>query len=271
MNKHLMLVATLCTAAALSFAQTTPATQSGATAPTTAPNAASQSPATAPASSSDQMQSPSSAMAKPQADANHAQPAGPGFPAKLAKSYDSKKVKAGDEIDAKTAAGMTAANGTQIPEGSKIVGHISDAKAKSKGDSESSLTFAFEKIVLKDGKELPFKAVAQAIGAGQSAASAAFPENGGPNSQQAQNGMKGGASPAVAGSSAGNSGASSATPAGIAAQDTSAGQLGPNSTGVVGIKGLNLDSQSNNSKVSSDSKSVKLDEGTQLLLRVIPQ
>jgi hypothetical protein len=47
--------------------------------------------------------------------------------------------------------------------------------------------------------------------------------------------------------------------------------LSQNSTGVIGIKGVNLTSQSGSSIISSDSKSVKLDSGTQMLLRVVQQ
>jgi len=258
-NKSLVFAAALFAVATLSMAQTTPGSPNGST-----DSAAPQS---------------SSGMEKPQADTAATQrSAGPAIPAQLAKSVDSKKVKAGDEIDAKTTVGMSAANGLQVPEGSKIVGHVTDAKAKSKGDPESSLTFSFEKIVLKDGKELPFRAVAQAIGPGQNAANAAFPESGGPNASQANNGMSGGNSPAVGngpggntGGTTGNPGASAATPQGVASSSSAPGQLSANATGVVGIKGLTLNSESSSSKISSDSKSVKLDEGSQLLLRMIPQ
>ncbi|ABF42274.1 hypothetical protein Acid345_3273 [Candidatus Koribacter versatilis Ellin345] len=259
MNKSLVLAATLFAAATLSLAQTTPAAQSESPQPATPQS--------------------SSGMTKPQADTAASQRStGPAVPAQLAKSIDSKKAKAGDEIDAKTTVGMSGANGLQVPEGSKIVGHITDAKAKSKGDPESSLTFAFEKIVLKDGKELPFRAVAQAIGPGQNAAASAFPESGGPNAPPAKNGMSGGNSSAVGngpggstGGTAGNPSASAATPQGISSQNAAPGRLSENSTGAVGMKGITLDSQSSASKISSDAKSVKLDEGTQLLLKMLPQ
>lgn len=246
-KRTLMLAGVLCAAAALATAQTAP-----------------------------DANAPASGMQKPQADsASTAQPsAGSAIPATLDKSVDSKKVKSGDEIVAKTSVGLTSAAGVQIPEGSKVVGHITDAKARSKGDPESTMSFAFEKIILKNGQEIPFHAVAQAIGTGQNPAAAAFPENGGPNSQGASNGMKGGASPSVGsgpGSSGGSpTGASSATPQGVAVQDNS-GRLSANATGIVNMKGLNLKSESSQSILSSDSKSVKLDSGTQMLLRVISQ
>jgi hypothetical protein len=246
-TRTLMLAGVLCAAAALATAQTPDAT------------------------------APASGMQKPQGDSTSTaqQSAGPAIPATLDKSVDSKKAKSGDEIVAKTSVGLTSAAGVQIPEGSKVIGHITDAKAKSKGDPESALTFAFEKIILKNGQEIPFHAVAQAIGMGQNPVAAAFPESGGPNSQTASNGMKGGASPSVGSgpesSSGSATGASSATPQGAAVQDNSGGRLSANATGVVNLKGINLNSESSQSIVSSDSKSVKLDSGTQMLLRVISQ
>lgn len=253
MNRISILACVLCGATAMSIAQTTPqGSAPGATPPSPAPSA--------------------SETAKPQADnSNAAQPKGPAIPATLEKSVDSKKVKAGDPIEAKTSVGMSSATGVQIPEGSRILGHITDAKAKSKGDPQSSLAFSFEKIVLKNGQELPFHAVAQAIGLAQSPASAAFPESGGPNAQAASTGMQGGASPAVGSSAGGSAGASSATPHGVANVGNSGGALPEGATGVVGIKGLTLDSQANSSVISSDSKSVKLDSGIQMLLKIIPQ
>ena len=259
MKKSLMLATVLGAGTALCLAQSATTPQSGIPA----------------AASGSAMQSQPDTN-KPQADTGAARPsAGPAIPATLAKSVDSKKVKAGDEIDAKTSVSMSSATGEQIPEGSKIVGHVTEAKAKSKGDPESSLSFSFEKIVLKGGKELPFRAVAQAIGQGQNAAAMAFPENGGPNAPQAQNGMSGGNSPAVGAGkgsgTAGNSSASSSAPQGVAVEGQQSGRLPENATGAVGLKGMTLADASGASKVTADSKSVKLDEGTQLLLRVVSQ
>lgn len=257
MKKTWMLAGVLCGAAALSMAQTTPGAQN-----------------TAPGTSNPTQ--PASGMSKPQADsaAGARRPASPAIPATLAKSVDSKKAKAGDEIDAKTSVSLSG-NGVQVPEGSKIVGHITDAKSKAKGDPESSLTFAFEKIVLKDGKEIPFRAVAQAIGASESPSAAAFPESAGP--QQGPTG----AATARPGSSGTSATTTTPAPGGNAentasgAPDTSAptgnGRLPANATGVVGIKGLGLSSQGSTAVISSDSKSVKLDSGTQMLLRAVPQ
>lgn len=68
------------------------------------------------------------------------------FAVQLAKSLDSKKLKQGDEVEAKVAADIHAADGMTIPRGSKVIGHVTEAKARSKGDPESALGIAFDKI-----------------------------------------------------------------------------------------------------------------------------
>lgn len=256
MKKNWMMAAVLAGASALAIAQTAPDST---------------------ANTSNTANQPASGMSKPQADTGAAaQPKkGPAIPVTLDKSIDSKKAKSGDQIEAKTTVPLNGAN-ISIPAGSKVIGHITDAKAKSKGDPQSSVTFEFDKIVVKKGQEIPFHAVAQAIGAPVSM-NAAYPDT-----------AQGGGQPpsAAAGSSAGHSGSSGSSAAPAASSRPSdagamgdsgamagsgSGQLGPDATGVVGLKNLNLTSQANSSVISSDSKSVKLDGGTQILLRVLSQ
>jgi len=80
----------------------------------------------------------------------------------LAKLLDSKKLKEGDEVDAKLAAGITTADGRAIPAGAKVIGHVTEAKARSKGDAESTLGIVFDKVVQPGNRETPIKSVIQA-------------------------------------------------------------------------------------------------------------
>ena len=256
MKKNLwMMAAVLAGASAIAIAQTAPDSQPDA-------NRANQN---------------AGEMSKPQADTGAAQQRkGAVIPVLLEKSIDSKKAKSGDQVEAKTTVPLNGAN-MSIPAGSKVIGHITDAKAKSKGDPQSSLSFEFDKIVVKKGQEVPFHAVAQAIGAPMSNPNVPYPDT-----------AQGSAAPptASAGSSAGHSGSAASSGSSAASVQPAnegtmpgnggmagggSGQLGQDSTGVVGLKNLSLNSQANNSVISSDSKSVKLDGGTQLLLRALPQ
>ena len=70
----------------------------------------------------------------------------------LPKGIDSKKLKEGDTVMCQTVTPLRTSVGI-IPSGSKVVGHVTVAKARSNGDSESTLGLAFDKIEYGKGKE----------------------------------------------------------------------------------------------------------------------
>jgi hypothetical protein len=82
----------------------------------------------------------------------------------LAKSIDSKKLKEGDEIPTKTLGTLRTSDGVTIPNGSMVVGHVTQATARSKGDLTASLGIAFDKILVAGGKDIPIKGTLQAVG-----------------------------------------------------------------------------------------------------------
>src|ERR1700678_2395681 len=84
--------------------------------------------------------------------------------AELAKSVDAKKAKVGDEVLAKTMDDfLSDKNEVLAPRGSQIVAHLVEVSPH-QGNSPSTLGIAFDKIVLKNGTEVPLKASIQAIG-----------------------------------------------------------------------------------------------------------
>jgi len=85
------------------------------------------------------------------------------FPVTLSKSLDSKKLKDGDVVICQTAAALHARSGFLIPSGSKVIGHVTAAQARSKGDPQSSLAIAFDKIVIGKNEDIPIKGTVQAI------------------------------------------------------------------------------------------------------------
>src|SRR5438552_14443616 len=90
--------------------------------------------------------------------------------AELTKSLDAKKAKPGDEVTAKVTQDVKSNGQVVIHKGSKLVGHVTEAKARSQGESESRLGIAFDRAVLKDGQEIGFNAVVQALAPAASAA-----------------------------------------------------------------------------------------------------
>ncbi len=172
------------------------------------------------------------------------------FPIMLPKGIDSKKLKEGDTVMCQTVTPLRTSVGI-IPSGSKVVGHVTVAKARSNGDSESTLGLAFDKIEYGKGKEATMKATLQAVGPN-------LGENSGPNTGAAESGVLGGRGDATPGTTAGPQ---STNPM---AGPKSKPILIPTSEGVLGIKNLEMNKDG---VLTSPNKEVKLDNGTQLLIR----
>jgi len=161
--------------------------------------------------------------------------------APLASSLDSKKLKVGDEVVFKTAANFSLTDGNTIPRGTKIVGHVSEAKARSKGDAQSSLAITFDRFDMPDRKTMAISGGIRAVGPDLSDAR---PSGGGVGYTDLQQATY---SPSV----------------NIAPR--SVPTLSEQSVGVVGIKNLQL---SADGVLTSDGKSVKLESGYQVLLQL---
>ncbi len=179
------------------------------------------------------------------------------IPVQLSKSLDSKKMKQGDKVEARTVVALNGPSGMLIPSDSKVIGHVTEASARSKGDAQSSLGIVFDKIELSTGKELPIKATLQAVGPNPKAL--AGPDTGaaGSGTLAKQDGGNYATTP--------NPGWGPGTYPGENPADKKVGTvLNAHSTGVVGIKNLELQ---NNSVLVTGNKEVKLDMGSQILIK----
>ncbi|MGD0932707.1 MAG: hypothetical protein ABR902_18835 [Candidatus Korobacteraceae bacterium] len=165
----------------------------------------------------------------------------------LAKSIDSKKLKEGDEIPTKTLGTLRTSDGVTIPNGSMVIGHVTQATARSKGDPTAALGIAFDKIQVPGGKDMMIKGTLQAVGPN-------------PNESGPETGAAGGNS-----LHAGN-GSTAAAGTGLGLQPGQGGgkMIDPHATGVVGIKNLQLE----NSVLTSTGKEVKLDSGSQMVIKI---
>ncbi len=158
----------------------------------------------------------------------------------LAVALDSKKTKPGEEVEIKTIGDERLSDGTLIPHGTKVIGHVTEAKARSGGDAESSLGIAFDKVELKGGKTLAIAGVIWAVGPAPEPKSGGGVDYGFFGMIQAVEHTQAGTQwPATPG-------------------------LNGDSVGVVGIKGLEL---SSDGVLKSGDKTVKLDFGAQIILR----
>jgi hypothetical protein len=232
--------------------------------------------------------------------ANGSLATGSAFNAALNSPIDSKKCKPGDAVTAHTTEAAKSEGKTVIPKGSKLVGHVTQASARAKGESESALGIVFDKAILKNGQEVPLNVGIQAIASAESGASTAGSDMdamGGMGASAAGSGMAsgrgalGGVGSATGGAvgtvtntaanvggvaggaanSAANAGGNLAGAAkGAVGGLNAAGQLTSNSQGVFGLNGLNLNAAASNatagSVITSAGKNVHLDSGTRMLL-----
>lgn len=89
----------------------------------------------------------------------------------LVSKLDSKTAKAGDSVTVQTRSAAKTADGTEIPKGSKLVGHV--LGVQSSGAAENSqVVLQFDHLELKDGKNLPVHSQIQSIAPAGGAASA---------------------------------------------------------------------------------------------------
>jgi hypothetical protein len=204
--------------------------------------------------------------------------------AELSKSVDAKKLKSGDPIEARTTVDMLSNGKIILPRNTRVVGHVTAAKPHSKDSPDSMISIAFDRLVTKDGHEMPLHAAVQAIGApirdfSGDPASPVGGLPGGPIGGGGGGGMGGGGG-ATSGGGGGRTsgGSSSASPSnypstGMPAGSTDAnghrsnGALGASSEGVIGMKDFTLSATPEASVVGSSSKNVHLDSGTQLILK----
>ena len=221
--------------------------------------------------------------------------AGTTLNAVLTKSIDSRKAKEGDEVEAKTTSDLKAEGQRTVPKGTKLIGHVTKSTAKAKGDSDSSLAVLFDRAEVAKGRDVPIHAVIQALAATSTTSSMAMNEEQVPNPSSPENNQRangaggGGLGGAVSGVGKTVDNTTTAVTGGV--QQAGSGALGSasgtvtnttgavatstlnaSSTGVVGLPGYTLDTAAatatQGSVITSSGKNVKLDSGTQMVLRV---
>ena len=80
----------------------------------------------------------------------------------LVSKLDSKTAKTGDSVVVQTKSAVKTADGTEIPKGSKLVGHVLGAKASEAGDN-SQVVLQFDHFELKGGQNVAVHSQIQSI------------------------------------------------------------------------------------------------------------
>lgn len=188
--------------------------------------------------------------------------------AELNSSIDSKKMKTGDVVTAHTLEAVKSADDRMIlPRGTKIVGHITQASARSKGDGESAVGISFDKAVLKGGEEVPLIVAIQALAEPPHSPVGSMspgPTTVGTTRTSPMSGSRdprpgNTANPPPGGYPDGNDGSA-----------TESDPISGTSKGVYGLNGLSLGMAEANgalvAMITSNGKNVHLDGGTRMLL-----
>lgn len=135
----------------------------------------------------------------------------------LVGKLDSKSTKQGDSVVVKTEESVKTASGTEIPKGSKLVGHVTNVIARGDGKQNSQIAIQFDHAELKGGQNLPIESVIQSLApaAGEETSNNIAPVGGAPMSGEPNAASPGAASsePNMPnGSTAPNPGMNNSTP-----------------------------------------------------------
>jgi hypothetical protein len=207
-------------------------------------------------------------------DAAFALASGTVLSTELSKPLDARKSKANDKIEAKIAVDLLAHGQIVIPRNTKIIGHVTQAKARSKVSPDSLVGITFDRMLMKDGRQVPLQAAVQAIARPLQLAPSMGNVPSADNSSSTTS-----ISPARRPTMGSSSSSPSITPNYPSSDPENApdpqgsnsstvSPLTPSSHGVVGIRALTLETSGAVSLLSSSTENIHLDSGTQLILRV---
>ena len=76
---------------------------------------------------------------------------------------DTKTAKPGQTVVIKTTEKVTTPNGTVIPKGSKLVGHVTEVQAHDSAHAESQLGIQFDRAELKNGQSVNIRSTIQSV------------------------------------------------------------------------------------------------------------
>jgi len=244
-----------------------------------------QPPANQPPDSPSTQQSPSSTQAT-----SSSQTASPDATAtaemtpvngELISKLDSKTAKSGDSVVVQTKTSVKTPEGTEIPKGSKLIGHVIDVQPSAAGQT-SQVALLLDHVELQGGQSVPvhsqIQSVAPAGGADSSVGSRAtsMPPAGGPPNSSAS-GSSSGANSAPQGATAAPQAAtadSGGPPAGTVVAKT--GNIDIRTTSVPGVLLANNAPGKQDPRMAQTSsillgakQDVHLESGTQMVIAVV--
>ena len=226
-------------------------------------------------------QSPSGTMPQSSQAAASETPAAAMSPVngELVSKLDSKTAKTGDSVVVQTKASVKTADGTEIPKGSKLMGHVMGVHASTAGDN-SQVVIQFDHVELKGGQSVPVHSQIQSITPAAGAASAAMSQapaagssNTGSSSPSGASGTSSKASGPPQSAAGGDSAAATAPAAGTVVART--GNIAIRTTSVPGVLVANNEPGQPDPRMAQASsillgakQDIQLDGGTLMVVGV---
>jgi hypothetical protein len=193
--------------------------------------------------------SPQSNLPLKNASASLSLPNGTGIVGALTTNLDTKYSKVGDRVEVEVTQDVKPAGQVLLRRGSHITGQVTLAYAFSKGDSTAKLEIVLDKVVAKSGEQIPTYLAIYALAAKNDPTKEDLQDGRGLNATSTRAGINGGL---------GRPGD---------------GLLKPDTKGVIGLESLRLTPLARDnpptSLVRSESKDVRLEKGTEIVLVVV--
>lgn len=203
-------------------------------------------------------------------------PQGATLVVELAKSIDAKKARSGDPVKAEVVQDVIANGHIVIPQGSHLLGHITEAKPLNSATEPCVLGVVFDHVALKHGDKLSLNAVMEAL-------APPVPEPD-PLGSSSYGGSKGSGSQPISGHnpgwitdprdridhSRGTALSKAGDPSTYGSPNNSLqnGHLGSGNRGVFGMPGVSLKLGAPAPELVSAKADIKLESGTQMVLGV---
>jgi len=216
----------------------------------------------------------------------------------LTGKLDSKNAAVGQEVTAKTMQTAKLADGTTLPKGTKLVGHVTQVRASNKDQPYAVLSMVFDRAELKNGQSVALRSVIRTVAPPASIASGTFAEGAAGSGNASAMGMgagggmtRGGAGGVVGGTARGvgqtaggigQPGVVGATrdmpspadatadiPGGAVRQAGETVSAAPRATGLPGVVLATSTTADVSGTLTASGRNISLDTGTQMTLGVI--
>jgi hypothetical protein len=192
----------------------------------------------------------------------------------LTKSIESKSATVGQELSLKTITDIVVKGELVVAKGSTLLGRVKEVVIKTKEAPQSVLAVIIEKAVANNGSEVPLQAIIAAVAAPQNNSLDSDPTYGMMHSNEPKMAGSAGSASRTGGLSASSKAGSNAA---VATAELKGSMdhgllLDADSQGAVGYEGLSISWQLTTpppvTVFAIKGKNVKLDAGTQVLLRM---